>query len=558
MQLIGALAAGIRGAANGTAEVYRRGTATRVTWYEDFEGQEPVSTGADIALDENGGAVVYVGEIVRVVVRDSTGTIVRDFVVSISAKVVEYVGQSFTGVDPETGDTGINQPVSVSDVLDLWVESAGAGNFRATGFSALSSLATTATGLANTFISVKEYGATGDGVTDDLAAINTAITAVQAQSVLSAGRLLFPPGTYRITAAISVPEGVSFGGSGLGACAIVQATAGVAVLTIGATSAASVIEDLTLRHAGAASGGVPEVTAANGTKVRFVRCAFGSSSRFTDYGISVVTAGTATEVHADYCVFTNIAAGIIDARTTAPSQPLFISNSKFVANTTGTWAGIASPYFVASMCTFDFSAQTSGTGSGADFTADSGPASSAFGVVTGCVFTNPTGGTANGVDIPALIPATVTFYEDQNTFGGSITAIYGGMDVTFSSKGAWLKLGSRESRVLQTTNNASHTARTDLYGTIVVTRSTNANSTITLTMVPEGTRGRLLVLNSSGGTIAAQTVAGPAGVGDFPVGGAGVSMLTGTCRIWEYVGIHAAAARHVLPIADGVACGSPA
>ena len=556
MQLIGALAAGIRGAANGTAEVYRRGTSTRVTWYEDFEGQEPVSTGADISLDENGGAVVYVGEIVRVVVRDSAGTVVRDFVVSISAKTVEYVGQSFTGVDPETGDSGVNFPVSVSDVLDCWADSAGSTNFRTTGsLTQLSSVATTAAALANTFIAVTEYGATGDGATDDLSAINTAIAAVQA---LGGGKLLFPPGTYRITtAAITVPEDVSLSGSGFGSCAIVQATAGVAVLTIGATTDPIVVEDITLRHSGAATGGVPEVTAANGTKSRFLRCAFGNSSRFTDYGISVAAAGTATEVHVDHCLFTSIVSGIIDARTSAPAQPLFISNSKFVANTTGTWSGIASPYFVASMCTLDFSTQTSGTGTGVDFTADSGPASSAFGVVTGCVFTNPTGGTANGIDIPALIPATVTFYEDQNTFGGSITAIYGGMDVTFASKGAWLKLGSRESRVLQATNNASHTARTDLYGTIVVTRSTNANSTITLTMVPEGTRGRLLVLNSSGGTIAAQTVAGPAGAGDFPVGGAGVSMLSGTCRIWEYVGIHAAAARHVLPIADGVACGSP-
>jgi hypothetical protein len=49
------------------------------------------------------------------------------------------------------------------------------------------------------WVSVKDFGATGDGTTDDTTAITNAITAVTALS----GTLYFPPGTYRLTSAIT-------------------------------------------------------------------------------------------------------------------------------------------------------------------------------------------------------------------------------------------------------------------------------------------------------------------------------------------------------------------
>lgn len=557
MMLLGPLAAGIRGAANGTAEIYERGTSTRADYYTEWDGTGAVTSGADVDLDDNGGAEIYVGEFVDVVVRDEDAVIVRSFTAGGVAKTTDYSGPSFTGVDYVTAASGVNEPVSVQDVLDRWYASAGATNFQVSyggNPTNLTVVAAALNSLNGIIVSVKAYSAVGDGITNDTAAINAALAAVVA---LGGGNLVFPPGTYLITSALTIANTVSLTGAGAASTTIVQQTAAASVLTVTATPSRAVITGLTLRHASAAAAGVSEVSVSNGARTRIRDCIFGSTSLFTQYGITIVTAGTNTEVSVDSCVFSASISGIRDQRTTAPASVLMVSNTKFTANTTGSSSGIASPYCVVSSCFFDNSTQSSGTSSGVDFNADTGPASSAFCVVTGCSFSNPAGGTAQGIDIPAVIPATVTFFEDQNTFGGSVAAIYGGMDITFASKGAWLRLGSREARVLDSTNNASHSISSDLYGTVLVRRTTNANSTITVKMVPEGTRGRLLVYNQSGGTIAAQTVAGPAGVADFVTGGAGVSMLTGTMRLWEFVGIHGAAARHTLAIADGVNCGSP-
>jgi hypothetical protein len=61
-------------------------------------------------------------------------------------------------------------------------------------------------------INVQDFGAVGDGATDDTGAFNAALT----QAALTSGSVFVPRGTYRITALISVPAGCLLYGTGRG------------------------------------------------------------------------------------------------------------------------------------------------------------------------------------------------------------------------------------------------------------------------------------------------------------------------------------------------------
>ena len=70
--------------------------------------------------------------------------------------------------------------------------------------------------------SVKDYGAVGDGVTDDTAAIQAAITAVGSSNN---GKIIFPAGIYKISAELSITSPVILCGDGPKASVIRQTSA---------------------------------------------------------------------------------------------------------------------------------------------------------------------------------------------------------------------------------------------------------------------------------------------------------------------------------------------
>ncbi len=67
-----------------------------------------------------------------------------------------------------------------------------------------------------------DYGAKGDGVTDDTAAINSAITAARAG--VGGGRVTFPHGTYIVSSQIKVPSYVSLEGNGSPEACVIKAS----------------------------------------------------------------------------------------------------------------------------------------------------------------------------------------------------------------------------------------------------------------------------------------------------------------------------------------------
>lgn len=78
--------------------------------------------------------------------------------------------------------------------------------------------------------SVREFGAKGDGTTDDATAFNNAIAAVP-----TGGTLIIPPGTYLLSTGITITKAINILGAGLSATKLKGAS--IAILTLAPTSA---------------------------------------------------------------------------------------------------------------------------------------------------------------------------------------------------------------------------------------------------------------------------------------------------------------------------------
>lgn len=107
------------------------------------------------------------------------------------------------------------------------------------------------------FINVKTYGATGDGTTDDTAAIQAAINAVPS----TGGTVLLPAGTYRVTSMLTIDTDNTVL-SGVGAASVLQApntALGINIIQIGngsTTRAQCGVRDLRITATAQKTGGV--------------------------------------------------------------------------------------------------------------------------------------------------------------------------------------------------------------------------------------------------------------------------------------------------------------
>lgn len=236
MQLVAPLAAGVRGAENGTALLYRRGTSTLISYYTDFEATAAVAqSSSGVVLDSNGGATVYVDTMCNVVVKSSSGTTVRTFVAGVKDSSVEVISDSFTGADYVTGVSGASRPTTLQAVLDRWNDSAGTTNFQVLVGGVATNLQTAVQGVTGYFYNVKSstYSAVGDGTVNDAASIQAAIDDADADG---GGIVLMPAGTYRIESTLTIPQTVTLIGAGPHVTAISLDAASGSALTLTGTA----------------------------------------------------------------------------------------------------------------------------------------------------------------------------------------------------------------------------------------------------------------------------------------------------------------------------------
>ena len=196
--LIQVLASDCAAAANGTAEIYSMGTSTLSALVYSDPNAVASSRVTSTTLNAYGSAVRYVNEPVDVIVKDSTGAVVKTFTHTEDARVVRVETSPFSG--PSASGNG---QVVVGG--------------RTTAASALSQVAisgtTVATGSYGVY-NVLSYGANRAGTSSSSTAIAAAIAAAAAAG---GGVVYFPAGTYKITAAITVTSAnISLVGDGRG------------------------------------------------------------------------------------------------------------------------------------------------------------------------------------------------------------------------------------------------------------------------------------------------------------------------------------------------------
>lgn len=156
------------------------------------------------------------------------------------------------------------------------------------------------------FRNVVTWGAKGDGVADDTVAVQAAIDSLPSFPYFG-GVVFFPQGTYKVTAALVVPDGkrIIFQGSGRQATALdISATAGISLIDVAAgVSSELFFRDLTFRGDGLTAQAFLDLDAAVGVTVQecnveairdVVRTEFGPDVLFENAHIDLPPLATAS------------------------------------------------------------------------------------------------------------------------------------------------------------------------------------------------------------------------------------------------------------------------
>ncbi len=302
MQLISTLNSGLAAAANGWAEVYVRGTSTRATVFYDFEASASDSSGDNILLDAYGAVEVYVGQLVDIVAKSPDGTIVRSWTDGYAAPNIEVISPAFTGSDYVSGSIAVNEPTTLKDALDRWLDSGGAPDWGVEINGVDTPLTEAFGSLTGLVFNVKSpaYGAAGDGVTNDQSAIQAALADAVAAG---GGTVFFPKGTYLVSTAIAWDHRVNMEGVNA-SLSIITTNSATNARLVTFTSGAALTSPVALTRMGFSStqsNTGEQLYASVAVNLNLESCAFGVATTATGIAVNL-TANNSTLV-ANRCKF---------------------------------------------------------------------------------------------------------------------------------------------------------------------------------------------------------------------------------------------------------------
>lgn len=224
------------------------GGTTPATVYSDVDGTVVATN--PVTLDAGGRALVYVTSPVRAVVQDATGADVMD-ADQADVNRAEAVQVDNTGWSDGYLDGVLSKIFASTGGVDAQYMQSGGATPRTiqSKFSELS-------------VSVKDFGAKGDGLTIDTVGVQAAINRV---SFLGGGTVYVPPGTYLIdqTLMLSGVIGVNILGAGPGV-SILKNTSGIHnAITMTNGSAEGSISRLTITNSSSSTAHAIDILSAS-------------------------------------------------------------------------------------------------------------------------------------------------------------------------------------------------------------------------------------------------------------------------------------------------------
>jgi hypothetical protein len=508
--LVQFLAAGVNGAANGTATFVLRGTASSAAsvLYNDFEQTAQPGTNI-ITLDANGAAEVYTDAYVDVTLKNSAGSTLRTVTFGNAATTVEVISDSFTGTDYSGSPSGVNEPITLAAVLNKWDNSAGADDWQVAVNGVATNLSAAISAFAGIFFNVKDptYGALGDGATDDTNAVNAAVTAAVAAG---GGIVYFPPSTsfYNVTSLSISAENITLMGAGPLASVIKSSTTSTTPFSFTNSTVNAWKRVIGLGLQGTGANANPLIALEDDQNVLFHNCHINASTYTSNTVHRSSDAGLSHIIFRDCSVIIGASSdtAFANAAGTDGETNFVLDGCRITIPASFTGTAVLGPDFHITNCVFDASAQT--TGSYYHINATSNAAAGRYrGTVSDCTFIDGNSG-GKCFDLRSIATAS-DFSEFNNTFVGftapttfsGVGTIY---DVTHAAHdAAKVFLGSRRGRSIEVTHASTGAVTASVftsYETVFVNYTGAGNLSITLpvTTMVKGAQISLSLLNNSG------------------------------------------------------------